>query len=77
VVSLKSQHLDSGPRLAILVAWQRNALAIREQMARREMLLQASLSFDRTRRIVLGRIEKIDDDEVQKDGLSRDELGAQ
>jgi len=36
-------------------------------------LIQASLSFDRTRCMILGRIERLDSDEVQIDGSSRDE----
>jgi hypothetical protein len=40
-------------------------------------LLQAGLSFDRTRCIVLGRLGRVDDDEAQIDGLSQDQLPAQ
>jgi hypothetical protein len=61
----------------MLEASQAEVVLLLRKWQEEKTLLQASLSFDRTRCIVLGRIERIDDDEVQIDGSSRDELGAQ
>jgi hypothetical protein len=56
---------------------QAEAILMLRKWQEEKTLLQASLSLDRTRCIVLGRIERLDSDEVQMDGSSRDELGAQ
>jgi hypothetical protein len=53
------------------------AILLLRKWQEEKTLLQASLFFEETRSIVLGRIEKIDNDEVQIDGSSRDELGGQ
>ncbi|HUA19518.1 MAG TPA: hypothetical protein VMB25_12295 [Bryobacteraceae bacterium] len=51
------------------------AILLLRKWQEEKTLLQCSLSFDRTRCITLGRIEKIDEEEAQVNGSSLDESG--
>ncbi|MGD1094576.1 MAG: hypothetical protein ABSB35_21605 [Bryobacteraceae bacterium] len=61
----------------MLETTQAEAVLLLRKWQEEKTLIQASLSFDQTRCIVLGRVERIDGDEVQIDGSSRDDLGGQ